>query len=57
MKRTVTITIEIDPTEYDEPDTADDTLDLVEAFMKSEADPPDTATIECGGIKRTVNLW
>jgi len=53
MKRTVTITIEVDATEYHEAeDTASGTIDLVIDMLRGDADLPAVSTIVCENIRR-----
>lgn len=58
MKRTVVITLEIDPTEYHEAeDTATGTIDLVLDILRGEADLPDEPlTISCNGVSEKLFL-
>lgn len=58
MKRSVTITLELDPTEYHEiEDTPNGTIDLVIEMLRGDADLPDSATISCEGITRKVDTY
>lgn len=57
MKRRVSITLEIDPTEYNEAvDTPKGTVDLVIACLRQETDLPSTITVECEGHSKTTEL-
>ena len=56
MKRTVTITIAVDPAKYsDAQDTDDGAIDLVIAMLRDEADLPDEITIACDSVIRHTN--
>lgn len=56
MKRTVTITLELDPTEYHEAeDTSEGAIDLVIDMLRNEADLPEEITIACGNVTRKSN--
>ena len=57
MKRTVTITMDVDPADYnDTDDTPDGTIDLLIAMLRAEADLPERITIVCDGVERLTNL-
>lgn len=57
MRRTVTVTIEVDPEEYtDVGDTDEETVDLVLSMLRNDADLPDTVTISCGRVFRSQVL-
>jgi hypothetical protein len=55
MKRYVTLTVEIDPTEYNEAeDTDDGAIDLVQAMIDDQADwpGPEKFAFRCGDVRR-----
>lgn len=53
MKRTVTITLEVDPTEYHEAvDTPTGAVELVKEMLRGEAYLPEGMIIACDGIMR-----
>ena len=56
MKRTVTITMDIDATEYfDTDDTPEGTIDLILAALRGDADLPERITVACDGVERHSN--
>lgn len=58
MKRTVCITLELDPTEYHQAeDTPNGTIDLVLDMLRGDADLPDSATMSCESITRKVDTY
>jgi len=55
MKRIVTVTFEIDPTDYEgAKDTDDGCIDLVIDMLRGEADLPAAENIVCGDAKIVV---
>jgi hypothetical protein len=57
MLRTVTITIEIDPSEYSDSEDSDEgAVDLIEACFQHETDFPETASVTCGAITKEINV-
>lgn len=55
MERSVTITIKVDPTEYeDTEDTVEGVLELVEDMLLNRADLPETVTLICEGKSHKV---
>lgn len=57
MKRTVTITMEIDASEYYQADDSPSgTIDLVMSMLRNEADLPDKVVVSCVELSRTSNL-
>jgi hypothetical protein len=54
MKRSVTMTIEIDATKYEgAEDTDSGTIDLLIDMLRGDADLPEVIKIECGSVVRT----
>ncbi len=53
MKRTITITLEVDPTEYHQAeDTPTGAVELVKDMLRGDADLPEGIIIACDGIMR-----
>jgi hypothetical protein len=53
MTRIVTVTLEVDPTEYHEAeDTPTGTVELVKDMLRGYADLPDNMIVSCDGIMR-----